>query len=220
LKKYSGFIFDMNGTMIDDMSYHEMAWYDVIVNELKAPLTREELKRELYGKHDEMFHRIFGKAKYSAKEIDSIMLRKEERYRSEFLPHLKLIEGLDSLLPKIQERGISLSIGTAAPLGNINFVLDNLHLRNYFPVVVGPDDVTTSKPDPEVFLKAARLMNLSPEQCLVFEDAPKGIEAAKRAGMKAVAVTSFHPAQELENENVVAYIKDYTDPVLDKLLAE
>jgi beta-phosphoglucomutase len=218
MKKYKGIIFDMNGTMIDDMSYHEVAWYDVIVNELKAPLTREQLKQELYGTADEMFHRVFGKSKYSAKEIDFITLRKEVRYREEFLPRLKLIEGLHSFLLKIQHSGISLAIGTAAPLANIDFVLDNLKIRHYFPVIVGPDDVHTSKPDPEVFLKAARLMNLPPEECLVFEDAPKGIEAAKRAGMEAVAVTSFHTAKELQNNNVIKFINDYTDPYLNQLL--
>jgi beta-phosphoglucomutase len=218
MKKYKGFIFDMNGTMIDDMAYHEVAWYEVIVNELKAPLTREQLKAELYGKNTEMFHRIFGKAKYSLEEIESITLRKENRYRKEFLPNLKLINGLDSFLINIQRSGISLSIGTAAPLANIDFVLDNLKLRNYFPVVVGPDDVHTSKPDPEVFLKAAERMNIFPEECLVFEDAPQGIEAARRAGMNAIAVTSFHSSHQLSNENVIAHIKDYNDPFLNEIL--
>jgi beta-phosphoglucomutase len=219
MKTYRGFIFDMNGTMIDDMAYHEVAWYEVIVNELKAPLTRHQLKEELYGKNTEMFHRIFGKSKYSLEEIELITLRKENRYRQEFLPRLKLIAGLDSFLVKIQQKGISLSIGTAAPVANIDFVLDNLKLRNLFPVVVGPDDVHSSKPDPEVFLKAAQRMDIPPEECLVFEDAPKGIEAARRAGMNAIAVTSFHSQHELANENVIGFINDYTNPLLNELFS-
>lgn len=208
----------MNGTMIDDMAYHELAWHDVLVNQLKAPLTREQVRRELYGKHDEMFYRIFGETRFTRAEIDAISSRKEQRYRDEFLPDLKLIDGLDTFLAQAKIKGFALSIGTAAPPENVDFVLDNLKIRHYFPVIVGQADVKTSKPHPEVFSKAAALMNLPPEDCLVFEDAPKGIEAAKRAGIDAVAVTSFHTAKELENDNVIATISNYNDTVLKALI--
>jgi HAD superfamily hydrolase (TIGR01509 family) len=218
MKKYKGFIFDMNGTMIDDMAYHEIAWYDVLVNQLKAPLTKEQVRLQLYGKHDEMFYRIFGETRFTRAEIDAISFQKEQRYRDEFLPNLKLIDGLDAFLSLAESKGIALSIGTAAPPENVDFVLDNLKIRHYFPVIVGQADVKTSKPHPEVFLKAAALMNLQPEDCLVFEDAPKGIEAAKRAGIDAVAVTSFHSAKELENDNVIATISNYTDTAVQAVI--
>jgi beta-phosphoglucomutase len=218
MKQYKGFIFDMNGTMIDDMAYHEEAWHDVIVNQLKAPLTREQVRLELYGKHDEMFYRIFGESKFTRAEIEEISIRKEQRYRDEFLPNLKLIAGLDTFLHRSREKGMAMSIGTAAPPANVDFVLDNLGIRHYFPVIVGQADVRTSKPDPEVFLKAARLMNLLPEDCLVFEDAPKGIEAARRAGIAAVAITSYHTAKELEDDNVIATVNNYNDPALHALI--
>jgi beta-phosphoglucomutase len=218
MKKYKGFIFDMNGTMIDDMAYHELAWHDVLVNQLSAPLTLEQVRLQLYGTHVEMFYRIFGESKFTRAEIDEISTRKEQRYRDEFLPSLKLIDGLDSFLRRSQQKGISLSIGTAAPPENVDFVLDNLKIRHYFPVIVGQPDVRISKPDPEVFVKAAALMSLMPGDCLVFEDSPKGIEAARRAGIDAVAVTSFHTAKELANDNVVAVISNYNDPLLEALM--
>jgi HAD superfamily hydrolase (TIGR01509 family) len=204
--------------MIDDMAYHEIAWYDVLVNQLKAPLTKEQVRLQLYGKHDEMFYRIFGETRFTRAEIDAISFQKEQRYRDEFLPNLKLIDGLDAFLSLAESKGIALSIGTAAPPENVDFVLDNLKIRHYFPVIVGQADVKTSKPHPEVFLKAAALMNLQPEDCLVFEDAPKGIEAAKRAGIDAVAVTSFHSAKELENDNVIATISNYTDTAVQAVI--
>jgi len=212
------FIFDMNGTMINDMHYHEQAWYDVLVNQLKAPLTVEQVRHQIYGTAAEMFDRVFGPGKFSADEVQAITLRKESRYREEFLPHLKLIDGLDDFLMQVKNKRIPLAIGTAAPLLNINFVLDNLNLRSFFPVVIGPDDVKKSKPDPEVFLKAASQLGIEPENCIVFEDAPKGIEAAARAGMKAIAITSYHSADELENKNVLFFTEDYTNPDLRKLL--
>lgn len=215
MSTYQAIIFDLNGTMIDDMHYHELAWHDVFVNQLKAPLTFEEVRLQLYGRADEIFHRIFGPDKFSLEEIEKITNKKEERYREEFLPHLKLINGLDVLLKKLKSNQIPLAIGTAAPLLNVDFVLDNLNLRHYFPTVVGPDDVAISKPHPEVFLKAASRLGVPSEDCLVFEDSPKGIEAASRAGMKVIGITSYHTPEELKNKNLLFTIEDYTDPRLD-----
>jgi beta-phosphoglucomutase len=212
------FIFDMNGTMIDDMHYHEQAWYDVLVNQLKAPLTLEQVRHQIYGTSAEMFARVFGANAFAPEEIEAITKQKEKRYRKEFLPHLKLIDGLDSFLAQLKASNIPLAIGTAAPVLNIDFVLDNLNLRSYFPVVIGPHDVARSKPDPEVFLKAAGQLGIAPEYCIVFEDAPKGIEAAARAGMKAIGITSYHTTEELKNENVLFTISDYNHQALTSLI--
>lgn len=216
--RYKAFIFDMNGTMIDDMHYHEAAWYDVLVNQLKAPLTPEQVRHQLYGRAEEMFERVFGIGRFSKSEIQTISVQKESRYREEFLPQLALIDGLQSFLDKARSNDIALAIGTAAPILNVNFVLDNLDLRNYFPVIVGPEDVVESKPHPEVFLKAADRLGIPPEECIVFEDAPKGIESALRARMNAVGITSYHTADELRNKNLLFTINDYNSAELHQLL--
>lgn len=208
----------MNGTMINDMHYHETAWHDVLVNQLNAPLTLNDVRHQIYGTATEMFARVFGPSKFSEEEIYEITQRKEARYREEFLPDLKLINGLDKFLKLIQSKNIPLAIGTAAPVLNIDFVMDNLNLRNYFPIIVGLDDVTASKPDPEVFLTAASRLGIAPADCIVFEDAPKGIEAAARANMSAIAVTSYHTAEELKNKNVLFSIANYNDSRLAELL--
>lgn len=217
MSSYKAFIFDLNGTMIDDMHYHEKAWYGVLVNDLKAPLTIEQVRHQMYGKSSEMFERVFGKGKFSKEEVAAISERKEKRYRDEFLPDLKLINGLQKFLDDGVRNGIGLAIGTAAPKLNVDFVIDNLNLTSYFPVIIGAADVRESKPDPEVFLMAAKRLGISPHECVVFEDAPKGIEAAARAGMKAVAVTSYHTVEELQFENVILWIQDYTDSNLNML---
>src|SRR5690606_12034861 len=113
----------MNGTMINDMHYHEMAWHEVLVNQLQAPLTLEQVRHQLYGRADEMFDRVFGAGKFSKTEVNAISLRKESRYREEFLPHLALIDGLKAFLDKAKSNGIALAVGTAAPVLNIDFVL-------------------------------------------------------------------------------------------------
>jgi beta-phosphoglucomutase len=217
MKKFKALIFDMNGTMINDMHYHETAWHDVLVNQLKASLTLEDVRHQIYGTASEMFARVFGPDKFSKEEVDIITRLKEEKYRKEFLPQLRLIEGLQLFLDLARSNNIPLAIGTAAPVANIDFVVNNLSLRSYFPVIVGPDDVMESKPHPEVFLVAANRLGIAPEECVVFEDSPKGIEAAARAGMSAVAITSYHTAEELANKNILFFIEDYRDPRLMQL---
>ena len=212
-------IFDMNGTMIDDMSYHTIAWHDIINGELKGNLSRDEVKKEMYGKNEEVLARVFGENKFSSEEMSGISRRKEEAYQLAFKPHLTLIDGLGSFLEKAYQAQIAMAIGTAAIPFNIDFVLDNLNLRHYFPVIISADDVEKSKPHPETFLKAAEAMGARPDNCLVFEDSPKGIETALNAGMEAVAITTMHEEEEFRQyNNIVLFVKDYNDERLLKLV--
>ncbi len=100
-----------------------------------------------------------------------------------------------SLIKPLKNR-IPMAIGSAAIPFNIDFVLDNLQIGKYFSAIVSAEDVGISKPHPETFLKAADLLNVNPSDCLVFEDAPKGVEAANSAGMKSVVLTTMHNRNE------------------------
>jgi len=112
-----------------------------------------------------------------------------------------------------------MGIGSAAIPFNINFVLDGLNLRHYFPSIVSADDVLNSKPDPETYVKGAQELGVLPEECIVFEDAPKGVEAAKLAGMKCVVITTMHQADEFAAyDNIICFIKDYQGLTIDSLL--
>lgn len=213
------FLFDLNGTMIDDMQYHLKIWHDVLNNDLGAKLSLEEVRSHMYGKNDELLARIFGHGRFTQAEVDEISRRKEIKYQEMYRPHLDLLPGLFSFLKRADQKGIRMAIGSAAIPFNIDFVLDNLNIRNYFKVVVSAHDVIESKPHPEVFLKAADLLQVRPEECVVFEDAPKGVEAARNAGMESVAITTMHSIEEFNTySNILSFIKDYNDPVLDQLL--
>jgi beta-phosphoglucomutase-like phosphatase (HAD superfamily) len=108
-----------------------------------------------------------------------------------------------------------MAIGSAAIPFNIDFILDNLDIRKYFNAIVSAEDVAVSKPDPETFLKAAELISTEPSGCLVFEDAPKGVEAAARAGMKSVVLTTMHTRNDFPfSDDILAFIKDYSDPFI------
>jgi beta-phosphoglucomutase len=206
------FLFDLNGTMIDDMEYHAKAWSDILNNDLNAGLTYDEVKAQMYGKNDELLVRVFGENYFEPKRMQELSIEKERRYQSAYKPNLKLIDGLEQFLSEAKQQGIKLAIGSAAIPFNIDFVLDNLNIRNYFSAIVSADDVAISKPDPETYLKCAEELGVDPAHCIVFEDAPKGVEAAANAGMNTVVITTMHDIDEFEQyENVVAFIDDYSN---------
>jgi HAD superfamily hydrolase (TIGR01509 family) len=209
-EKYKAFLFDLNGTMIHDMPYHVNAWHRVIQT-LGGTLSESEMKDQCYGKGEEMLERIFP-GKYSKEERINISEAKEEKYRLDFLPNLKLIQGLDDLLTHANQHQIKLGIGSAANNLNIDFVMDNLNLRSLIQVIISGDMVSESKPHPETFLKCAELLAVPVKQCLVFEDTPKGVACAENAGMDVVVLTTTHPKSDFEYfRNIIHFADDYKD---------
>lgn len=207
---YKAFLFDLNGTMIDDMPYHIKAWHRIL-NELGASVSLERMKEECYGTNNELLERIFP-GRFTLEEKNRMSFEKEKAYQQQFKPHLRLIEGLDDFLFQSSNSGIKMAIGSAAIMFNIDFVLDNLNIRKYFDALVSADDVLNSKPHPETYLKCAARLNIEPASCLVFEDAPKGVESALNAGMKSVVLTTLHSEEEFTRfPNAGLFIKDYSD---------
>jgi beta-phosphoglucomutase len=213
------FLFDLNGTMVDDMGFHNKAWFNILNDELGAGLSWEEVKRQMYGKNSELLIRVFGPDRFNEEEMDRLSMEKEKRYQSAYRQELKLINGLPEFLAKASDKDILMAIGSAAIPFNIDFVLDNLGIRHYFKAIVSADDVEHSKPDPETYLKAARLLGVEPASCIVFEDAPKGIESASNAGMRSIVLTTMHRIEEFEpNPDIIGFVADYTDPLLNTIL--
>lgn len=209
-QKYKAFLFDLNGTMIHDMPYHVKAWHQVIQS-LGGNLSEEEMKQECYGKGEEMLERIFPE-KYTVQERIKISEAKEAKYRDDFLPNLKLMDGLDQLLFQANQQQIKLGIGSAANNLNIDFVVDNLKIRHYMQTIVSGEMVKASKPDPETFLTCATALGLHTTQCLVFEDTPKGVACAANAGMDAIVITTTHPMSDfVEFKNIIHFTDDYTN---------
>jgi len=216
MQKPSAFLFDLNGTMIDDMQYHIRAWHDIL-NSLGANISMERMKEECYGKNEELLDRMFP-GRFSDKEKSRMSMEKETAYQNVFRPHLKLINGLNELMERASKKGISMAIGSAAIMYNIDFVLDGLNIRHYINAIVSADDVTVSKPDPETYLKCAELLGKNPDECIVFEDSPKGVEAAANAKMQCVVLTTMHTSEEFSRyDNIICIVKDYRDPQLAML---
>jgi HAD superfamily hydrolase (TIGR01509 family) len=214
----TNFIFDLNGTMINDMEYHTHGWLHLLNNDLGGNFTWDEVKPQMYGKNADVLVRMFGAGRFTDEEMERLSFEKERRYQEVFFPHLALLPGLKDFLERAYQQGIPMAIGSAAIPYNINFVLDNLNIRHYFKAIVSADDVEFSKPHPETFLKAAQLLNAQPADCLVFEDVPKGVEAAQNAGMKAVVLTTTHQPDEFKDlPNVLHFANDFTSEFFTSL---
>ena len=204
------FIFDMDGTLIDNMSYHFRAWQTVLAaREMHVPLA--EIPDRAYGKNNESFERFLGR-KPDKEEILAFNLEKEQAYRDIYAPFLSLIEGVEPFLKAAKALGIPMAIGTGASVRNTNFVVDGLNIRQYFSQIITAEDVTNGKPHPETFLSAAVALGVKPENCVVFEDVLSGAEAAERAGMKTVILTTTFAHEEVSKyPSVIKVINDYTE---------
>ena len=206
-EKQQAFLFDLNGTVIDDMQFHIQSWHQIL-NNLGATISLEETKLQCYGKNEELLERIFP-GRFTGEEIKDMIIEKETRYQENFRPYLKLIDGLDDFLEQAYDANIKMAIGSAAIPFNINYIIDGLQLHKYFSAVVSAYDVVESKPHPETFLQCAEKLNVAAEDCIVFEDSPKGVEAAARAGMKAVVITTMHTKEEFYGDNIICFIENY-----------
>ena len=213
-------IFDLNGTMIDDMPFHTKAWQKLLNEDLGGNFTWEEVKQNMYGKNQEVLVRMFGPGRFTFDEMDALSIEKEKRYQQEYLSELRLLPGLIEFLQNAYKKGLPMAIATAAIPFNVDFVLDNLNIRKYFKAIVTADDVTLSKPHPETFLKAARLLEAGPINCVVFEDTPKGAEAALNARMDTVVMTTTHEQDEFKHlSNVIHFAADFNDEAVIRLIA-
>ncbi|PWT74530.1 MAG: haloacid dehalogenase [Bacteroidetes bacterium] len=218
MKKVSAFIFDLNGTMIDDMEFHIDAWSKLLNEVLGANMNRQEVRSHMYGKNSELLIRVFGENRFTDQEMDQLSMEKERLYQAAYKPNLGLIPGLHNFLENAHANNIDMAIGSAAIPFNIDFVLDNLQIRPYFKTIVSANDVKRSKPDPETYIMAANLMGKNADECLVFEDAPKGVESADQAGMSCIVLTTMHHRDEFKvYKNITRYISDYRDPDLKQL---
>jgi beta-phosphoglucomutase family hydrolase len=211
------FIFDMDGTIVDNMSFHTQSWIAFFQRRGKD-IDADEFFRTTAGRQGGEIIRSHMGEHLDDAEVLLLNQEKESVYRELYEPHRKTVDGFDDLIAQAKLRGVALAVATAAPNANIAFTLDGLELRQHFDTVVGAADVARGKPHPDVFLLAAERCGVAPEHCIVFEDAPLGVEAARRAGMKAVVLTTTLPAAAFaEFDNVIHIASDFSQLTIDEL---
>lgn len=210
-----GIIFDFNGTMFFDDAFQEASWKIFLENSINRPVSDEEFRTYVHGRNMDESLAYFFKRKFSQSETKELEEEKETVYRKLCLRNpdkFKLADGLPEFLDKLTELKLPFTIATASGEENVNFFFEHLHLHKWFDLnkVVYNDGTIPGKPKPDIYLKAAKIIGVSPENCVVFEDAPSGIESAKNAGVGAIiGVCPASCKNTSTKDSVLTEINDY-----------
>jgi beta-phosphoglucomutase family hydrolase len=182
-------IWDVDGTLVDTAEQHYAAWVE-IASELAKPFGRSEFAATFGRRNPEIIRAVFDSEADDA-AVAEIGERKEVKYRSAAQAQgVSLLPGVGDLLEQLRVAGWLQAIGSSAPRANLDLILKLTNTRSYFSALVSAEDTARGKPDPQVFQIAAERLRVPPQNCVVFEDAVAGVEAARAAGMKCVAITA------------------------------
>ena len=205
------FIFDMDGTMIDSMPSHKHSWVE-FARRKQLQVDIDDLMRRTTGRTGiECMRDLFDHPEMDEAVAMAHVHEKEAVYREIFSPIFAEVAGFKAFFNLAHGRGLKLGVGTAGDRHNQAFAYQHLQMPIAPLTTVGGDEGLPGKPEPAIFLEAARRMGVEPARCIVFEDAPLGIEAARRAGMRAVAICTGHSAAELAGPHVLTSVRDYNE---------
>jgi len=188
-------IWDMDGIIADTAPYHFKAWQQVF-QKMGVKFTEEDFKHNFGQRNDTIIRNIRGQDT-SQSEIDAISLEKEKSFRNMVRQKIKPLPGVINLIKRLTGHGFKMALASSAPIENIQLLITGLGINNFFQTIVSGKEVTEGKPSPQGFLLAAQRLGVKPENCIVVEDAVAGVTAAKRAGMRCLAVTNTHPRKSL-----------------------
>ncbi|EIM73198.1 HAD superfamily hydrolase [Nitritalea halalkaliphila LW7] len=188
-------IFDMDGVICHTNPYHAEA-FRLFFSRYGLKPTEEAFKEHMYGKNNGYIFSYFLNRPIEGEELAELEREKEACFRELYAPHVQAIAGFLPFLNTLRGR-VALGVATSAPQANMDLILGTLGIRDYFQVALASEHVRKHKPDPEVYLKAAAALDVSPAEALVFEDSFSGVTAARNAGMEVIGVLSSHRAEEL-----------------------
>src|SRR5262245_24940672 len=183
MRQTCGVIWDVDGTLVDTAELHFTAWV-ATCRELGRDFTRADFAATFGRRNPEIFAHLFGPDRFTADEVDRLGVRKEDLYRAAARGGVDLLPGVRPLLEGLHAAGVLQAIGSSAPLANVDLILELTGTRRFFAAVSSAEDTQRGKPDPQVFQVAAAKLGVAPSRCVVMEDAPAGVQAAKAGGMK------------------------------------
>jgi beta-phosphoglucomutase len=195
-------VFDMNGVIVNDERFHQEAWRRY-VEKHSIKLTEDDFKHFIFGRTEkEVFEYLF-KKEMTPEEVAQNSDERVDIAIELFKPHLAPTKGLIDFLQTLQTAHIKIGLATSSRKRYLNFILDGLRLRQYFQVIVTAEDITKGKPDPEIYTKTVQRLGAEPHHSIAIEDSLSGIKSAQAAGMKVVAITTTHTAEELSIANKI-----------------
>ena len=202
-------IFDMDGTIVDSMPHHALSWL-AFGKKHKLKLSLDEMMQRTTGRNGlECVRVLLDEPDLDEATAWNMVHEKEMLYREIYGPLFEEVAGFKQFAAQARTRGLKIGLGTAGDIHNVNFVLQHLQLQPEPDAIARGDEGLTGKPTPAIFLEAAKRIQIPAENCIVFEDAPFGIEAARRAGMRAVAICTGHSASDLAGPHVIAAAANY-----------
>lgn len=216
LAKTKAIIFDMDGTLVDNIPFHKNAWL-LFLKKYNILLDPENFQAQNHGNIEEMIKRFFGQD-IPDEKVKELGQEKEQTYRDLYKNHIKEIYGLTELLNKMKNQGIIAALATMGDKPNIDFVLDELKIRPYFYSITGGHEILKGKPDAEIFELTLKKMNLKNTDCVVIEDSLGGVISARQAGIRVVGITTSHTADELERSGCFYTISDFKELDLNKII--
>jgi len=194
-------VWDMDGVIVDTAPYHFKAW-QAVFEKRGVSFTEEDFKHSFGQRNDTIINDAIGRS-LSPAEVNAIASEKEADFRRRLGREIKPLSGVMELINSLSGHGVKMAIASSAPIENIELVTWGLDIGDCFQAVVWSDEVTEGKPSPQGFLLAALRLGVKPGNCVVIEDAVAGVTAAKRAGMKCLAVTNTHPGEKLAEADLV-----------------
>ena len=210
-----GVIFDMDGVLVDSGAHHRAAW-DALLAEVGVRVENPEFWRLTIGRPaHEAVVLLLGR-ELPPDEAMELAGRKRDLYRQFSRRGVLAVPGAETFVSSVARSGMACAVATSASRHDARHVLGALRLAEHFGAVVTAEDVMRGKPDPEVYLRAARELGVPPGECLVFEDAVVGVQAARRAGMRVIGVTTAHSGDELGTagaERAIANFEGLTWPL-------
>lgn len=213
-----GVLFDMDGVLVNNLEVHREAFAEFF-RRYGVERTFDELNR-VFGKgNDDIMGELMPREVVERVGIRELGYEKEAIYREIYAPRITPQPGLKTFLAACEEQGLRCAVGSSGYMANVDFVLDRCDIRRYFEATVAGDQVTRCKPDPEIYLTAAAKLGLEPCECIVFEDAEAGIEAAQRAGIKVAALATTFSREFLEGTHPDMIIDDFRDVTIADIRA-
>jgi len=194
-------IWDMDGVIADTAPYHFQAWRDVF-QKRGIEFNLGDFRSQFGQRNDTIIRNAF-KGNISPAAVDVIALEKEANYRQRVAPNVKPLPGAIELIRSLKNCGVKMALASSSPVENIQLVIGSLGIAEYFAATVWGREVAEGKPSPQGFLLAAKKLKVVPQNCVVMEDSVAGVAAAKRAGMKCVAVTNTNPKEKLSEADLV-----------------